>query len=63
MEFQFHTFDSKVIVRARTEENKKRHEANSVKAEIYQIIKNPEKIKGMKKKQLKSLSKRDILQS
>jgi len=47
--------------RLRIEKNKKRQEINSSKSEIYQVIKNPSKIQKMKKNQLKSLAKRDIL--
>eukprot|EP00092_Neocalanus_flemingeri_P027558 GFUD01029899.1.p2 GENE.GFUD01029899.1~~GFUD01029899.1.p2 ORF type:complete len:103 (+),score=39.52 GFUD01029899.1:42-350(+) len=47
-------------LREKIEENKKRQETNS-SAETFQIIKDTSKIKKMKKKQLKSLTKKDIV--
>merc|ERR1712142_685133 len=52
--------DKKQELRSRCEENRKREEANRAKSEVVQIIKNPEKIK---KKQLRSITKRDVLNS
>merc|ERR1719305_1012291 len=48
----------KQLMRERIEANKKRKEEKQLKNEVFQVVKNPNKIKKMKKR---DLAKRDIL--
>merc|ERR1712156_280245 len=50
-------------LRARQEENKKKREANQKKSEVVQEVKNLSKLKRMRKKQLRTLAKRDTVKT
>merc|ERR1712083_395802 len=55
--------DKKQELRFNIEANKKRKEANRAKSEIFQVIKKPGQDKKDEEKDLRSLTKRDLLLS